>query len=286
MRIFRLIFMVLTITSSPARSGAPNVVTDIAPVHSLVASVMGDLGQPTLLLSGVDDPHHMQLRPSQARALAQADLVFWIGSDLTPWLTAPIANLSDNSRKISLLTVPETALQRSDSGTDPHAWLNPDNAVIWIDAIAQALSHQDPENQRLYLENADRTAADIAALTQRIQSTLLPLHNQPLVFDHGAFGYFADRFDLDIAGVISPNDSTTPGAAHLKNIRSVLQSGNIACAIAQTGESPTFLNSLTTGTGTPVAQLDPMGATQKPAPDLYPALIQKIASGLVTCVNQ
>ena len=59
----------------------PRVVTDFGPVQSLVMQGMGDLGQPEQLLPAGGDPHDFQLKPSQAAALGQADLIIWAGPE-------------------------------------------------------------------------------------------------------------------------------------------------------------------------------------------------------------
>ena len=87
----------------PAMADVPNVVTDIAPVHSLVATVMGDLGAPELLVDPGSSPHSYALRPSQARALDKADLVVWIGEPLTPWLHDPLETLAGSAAQLELL---------------------------------------------------------------------------------------------------------------------------------------------------------------------------------------
>jgi zinc transport system substrate-binding protein len=76
----------LTLAAAPAAADVPVVVTDTPVVHSLVSLVMGDLGEPTVLVEPGADEHSFQLRPSQAAALADAGLVFWVGEELTPWL--------------------------------------------------------------------------------------------------------------------------------------------------------------------------------------------------------
>ena len=68
--------------AAPAHAETPRVIADIAPVHSLVAAVMGDVASPDLLLPQRADPHAFQMRPSQMRALSQADLVFWVALGL------------------------------------------------------------------------------------------------------------------------------------------------------------------------------------------------------------
>lgn len=75
----------------------PKVAVDIAPLHSLVARVMDGVGTPDLIVQPGGSPHEYSLRPSEAAALQEADLVFWIGEDLTPWLADAIANLAPDA---------------------------------------------------------------------------------------------------------------------------------------------------------------------------------------------
>jgi zinc transport system substrate-binding protein len=84
-------------------NAVPNVATDITPVHSLVSQVMAGVGKPDLLVQSGASPHHYSLSPSEAEALQEADLVFWIGEGLTPWLERSLENLSPDSKKIELL---------------------------------------------------------------------------------------------------------------------------------------------------------------------------------------
>lgn len=87
-------FILLASTATLAQAAPPQVVTDIAPVHSITASVMGDLGAPVLLLDAGADPHHHQLRPSEMRALSQADLVIYLGEAMTPWIEGVVDGLA------------------------------------------------------------------------------------------------------------------------------------------------------------------------------------------------
>ncbi len=82
------------LTATPALADVPRVATDIAPIQSLVAQVMGDLGTPSVVVSPGGSPHGYSMRPSEARALATADIVVWVGEDLTPWLEGPIDTLA------------------------------------------------------------------------------------------------------------------------------------------------------------------------------------------------
>lgn len=91
------------LTGGAALAEAPRVATDIAPVHSLVARVMDGVGSPELIVQRGASPHEYSLRPSEAAALQEADLVFWISSDLTPWLGDAIETLASNASVTGLL---------------------------------------------------------------------------------------------------------------------------------------------------------------------------------------
>lgn len=85
---------------------APKVVTSIAPVHSLVAGVMEGVGEPDLLVRGGGSPHSYSLRPSEAQALQQADLVFWIGDDMEVFLRKPLEALAGDAEVVELANAP------------------------------------------------------------------------------------------------------------------------------------------------------------------------------------
>lgn len=111
----------------------PVVVTDIAPVQSLVARVMQGVGEPTQILPSGASPHGYAMRPSEAAALADADVVFWVGPELTPWLDRAIDTLATKAEAVELLEAPGTthlafregatfeAHHHDEDGPDAHA---------------------------------------------------------------------------------------------------------------------------------------------------------------------
>lgn len=93
----------LCVMPMAALAEVPRVMTDIAPIHSLTAQVMGDLGTPDLLLPPGADPHDFALRPSDATSLGDADLIIWVGEALTPWLEEPLMTLAPDAVQLTLL---------------------------------------------------------------------------------------------------------------------------------------------------------------------------------------
>ncbi len=106
------------IAATPALA-EPKVITDLPPVHSLVAKVMEGVGTPTLLLDQGGSGHSLSLRPSQAGAAQDADLIFWIGPAMSPGLEKPFETLGENAHVIALMEQPGTLLIDT-ADSEPH----------------------------------------------------------------------------------------------------------------------------------------------------------------------
>lgn len=117
-RLFATTAAALGLSTLPTFAQTPSVVTDFAVTQSLVAQVMGDLGAPKAIVTAGDDPHHVQLRPSDARALAGADLVIWMGDSLSPW----ISEAAGESERLDLSALPGLHIQ----GFAPARLMNPE----------------------------------------------------------------------------------------------------------------------------------------------------------------
>ena len=100
-----------------AMAEVPKVAVDVAPVHSLVARIMEGVGAPALILQPGASPHEYSLRPSEAAALQEADLVFWVGEDLTPWMKDAIETLANDAAVTTLLETDGTTLLAFREGT-------------------------------------------------------------------------------------------------------------------------------------------------------------------------
>ena len=105
MSLVRTAFLATALLSTSATlvKADVKVVASIKPVHSLVSGVMGDLGAPDLLVEGAGSPHTYSLKPSQAKKLQDADLVFWMSHDLEAFLENAIENIATNATSVSLM---------------------------------------------------------------------------------------------------------------------------------------------------------------------------------------
>lgn len=302
-----LFALIAAMAATPAFAEVPKVVTDFIPAQGLVAMVMGDLGQPEMLAGQGANAHDMQLRPSQAAALAGAGLVVWIGPEMTPWLDRALDGLGGGA-ELRLLAVPGTHLRdyaeaeeghdhddghdddhdegHAHAGTDPHAWLDPGNAPVWLDAIAAELSRLDPANAPAYAANALRAKATVAATDAELSGRLAGVKDRPFVVFHDAYGYFSAHYGLTVAGAVAQGDASAPGAARLAGLRARVAAGAV-CLFPEAGHDPGHLAQLADATGVRIgAPLDPEGTAIRPGPDAYPALLRQLSDALLGCLGR
>ncbi|WP_238366304.1 zinc ABC transporter substrate-binding protein [Mesobacterium pallidum] len=303
--------------ATAALADVPRVATDIPPVTSLVAQVMDGLGAPESFLPASADPHHVTLRPSEAQALAGADLVVWIGPGLMPGVAESLPALAGDARVLELSAAQGTERlpfrQRADFGaghddhdahgdhadeghedhgdedghdygdTDPHAWLAPANAAVWLQVIAEELSTLDPENAATYATNAAAAQARLAEAVETATADLADIPSHDIAVDHDAFQYFERAFDLHAVLTVTTTDDAQPGPREMAEIQERLANAGIACLLVESEASARQLRTLGGGEiGFVVA--DPMGGwLDVPVADLYPAMITSLAGQLAAC---
>ena len=294
---------VLSIT--PASADVPQVATDIPPVHSLVSQVMGDLGTPKLIVPPGTSPHGYAMRPSEARALQDADVTFWMGPDLTPWLGRAIKSLTGNAINVALsnsedlVRHPFRTGATFDShdhhdhgdhgdeheGLDPHLWLDPDNARILLGAISATLAGLDPTHADTYRANAAQAKKAIAVLTRELDVALQPIRGRPFIVFHDAYQYFEHRFNVDASGSVALGDASSPGPARIAAIRQKVQTLGAHCVFSEPQFRSKIITTVIEGTTARSATLDPLGATIKPGPELYSQLLRNLGDDLLTCLR-
>ncbi|WP_281824658.1 zinc ABC transporter substrate-binding protein [Jannaschia rubra] len=297
--------LLLSVVAFPAVAEVPKVVADVGPIHSMVARVMDGLGAPTLIVPPGLSPHGHALRPSEASALQDADVVVRVGGTLAPWLDDAVGTLAPKARSLVLLDVPETQLRTFDEdhghgddddphkdhdadavAIDPHAWLDPDNGKLWLDAIADTLSEADPENAIIYAANAEAGRAELDGLKIEIEGTLAPVRDRGFIVFHDAYGYFEEKFSIPSAGAINVSDAAPPSAARVAALRDAVVDADAVCVFSEPQFNTGLVTTLTEGTGARSGVLDPLGAALQPGPALYPALLRGLATSLSECLAE
>ena len=479
-RLFPALALPMILSSGALKADVPNVVADIAPVHSLVSMVMKGVGEPKLLIPQNASPHHYAMRPSEARALQEANLVVYLGHDMTPWLEplfetvaasaepldlsevdgvlqlsyregpvfddheghddhddheghddeeeghddhddhegheneahkddeeghgagefewAGIFSVGDSSHTwlmqkvggdyadptMRLVLMPTdspveetmhsleeaaenliagdscsiiedgesmaplaagscfelhvgggndsafridtagitglvvyaqhvpTEFERDQhylkdsagtdiepiaqegggdhhhhhhGGNDPHMWLDPANAVVWLDAIASELGRIDPENAARYRANANTAKEEISHEIHHLEDHLKSVQGKGFLVVHDAYQYFENRFGISATGSISIGDASKPNAKRLQELKHHFEEEGIHCVLSEPQYSSKLIDSVFGGFKPHIGVADPIGVDLELGSGLYLELLENLASGIAECVN-
>lgn len=301
MRCRLSLFFAVLIAPVSAWADAPRVAADIPPVHGLVARVMDGIGTPDMIVPPSASVHSHDLRPSEAAALEAADVVFWVGEGLTPWLARPLAALAGDAETVALLDLEGTELLpfREEHGhdhghdhahgghddgdaVDPHGWLDPDNAAHWLSAIAETLAARDPANAEAYRANARAGRDEIAAAVAEVELVLAMGLGRYVLF-HDSTQYFEARFGLEPVGAVTLGDAAAPGPAHLADLEGALEEAGADCLMVEPGEGGALSERVAESHGLTAVTIDPVGVSLVAGRDLYPALLAGLAASFAAC---
>jgi zinc transport system substrate-binding protein len=168
--------------------------------------------------------------------------------------------------------------------TDPHVWLDPDNARVMVEVIAERLAALDPANAEAYRANAEALDMRIAETDAALAERLAPIRDLPYVVFHDAYHYFERRYDLAAVGSVTISPDRRPGARRLSEIRGKVETLDAACVFREPQFAPDLVETVVEDTGADVGSLDPLGAGLAPGADLYPRLLAALADDLLDCL--
>ena len=319
---FPALVLPVILWSGMLKAEVPRVVADIAPIHSLVAMVMEGVGEPQLLVPQNMSPHHYSMRPSEAKALQEANLVVYVGHDMSPWLEPLFETVAASADALDLSEVDGVLVLsyregpvfddhddheghdhekeghdeheeaghddhegHEHGGNDPHMWLDPENAKIWLDTIASELGHIDPENADRYAANAKSAKQQITQEMHHIEDRLNTVHGKGFLVFHDAYQYFENRFGISATGSISLGDASKPSAKRLQELKHHFEEEGIHCVLSEPQYSSKLITSVFGGHKPHIGVVDPIGIDLKLGPGLYPQLLANLALGIAECVN-
>jgi zinc transport system substrate-binding protein len=300
-----------------ASAAAPRVVVTVKPLHSLIAGVMAGVGEPDLIIRGAGSPHTYNLKPSEARLLEEAQVIFWIGESLETFMRKPLASLGSRARIVQAMQLPGIAILTGRTGgawdghhghddsdparnaretpehaagygavaNDGHLWLDPANARLIARSAAEVLGQLDPGNRGRYAANADALVARIDALDAGLGAALAPVRDIPFVVFHDAYQYFERHYALRAVGSIAVSAERKPGARRVQEIRDTIRGLGVRCVFSEPQFSSAILATLLEGTTTRTGTLDPLGAGLPAGPDAYFTLMRSIGTSLVECLG-
>lgn len=218
---------------------APGEKLRVLATTSILADVVSQVGGEqvslqSLIPAGVD-PHAFEPNPADARALADAEVVFISGFGLEEFMADLIAQAGNRPVVVSASLGIEPLTAEAEHGqehtVDPHTWFDPNNVIHWTENIQAALAAVDPDNADIYADNAARYKADLEALDADIRASVarIPPEHRRLVTDHEELGYFAEEYGFQVVGTVLPSTSSLaePSAQDLAALSDRIQAEGV-----------------------------------------------------------
>lgn len=173
---------------------------------------------------------------------------------------------------------------KSESAIDGHVWLDPANATVMVDHIAERLAAKDPSRAATYKANAAQAKERIGDLGRELEASLKPVAGRPYVVFHDAYQYFEARFGLTPVGAVTINPEVPPSGKRLAALRDKIAKLGASCIFSEPNFEAKVVQVVAEGSKARSAQLDPEAATLQPGPDLYAMLLRNMAQSMRTCL--
>ena len=326
MKNFKKFPFILTIISFLSLFSSVNaeikVVASIKPIHSLASYLMDGVAKPDLIVDGYSSPHGFSLKPSHAKMLQNADIIFWVGEDLENFLVKPLNSIAKKAEKIELMEIKgleklkfrERNIFDGHEGHDEHGHDEDGHKEDDHDEHGhdehghEGHAHGehdphiwlDPENAKVILnemvehliENDEKNASTYKKNLKKAQKDLDKLLKKvksdlnkdfkSIVF-HDAYQYFEKRFDVNVLGAFTVNTDVMPGAEQLAEIREIIEHDKVSCIFSEPQFNPDIINAVAKDMDIQTGVLDPLGATLDPGKDLYFDLIKNMSKSFKGC---
>ena len=224
--------------SSDTPTGRLQIATTVAPITSIVSSVVGDLADVTGIVPEGTNSHTFEPSPDVAELLSTADLIFINGL----MLEEPTKKLAETNKKDSATIVElgnrtitedeylyDFSFPRSGGKPNPHLWTDPTKVRRYAEIIRDEVATADPDNAAAYSENLEKFQADLTQLDKAMYGSFasIPRADRKLLTYHDAYAYFARTYDWTVIGAIQVSDYQDPTPKELAGIIDQVRNENV-----------------------------------------------------------
>ena len=286
--------LVLAFSVAPRQAAAASrfhVIATTTDIQALVTAIAGDKVDVESLAAPAQDPHSLELKPSQLARLRSASLVVRIGLDHEPWLArvqfkAPVLNLSENVRLLQTET-PRLRVERQahvHAFGNPHYWLDPENAKAMVNALSRALGKLIPDDRAYFDANRDAFLKQVDERMVAWKKALAPYAGTRIVVVHDTWVYFADRFKLSIVAAAEPTPGVPPSPAELARLYARMREAQVRLVVADPNSNDTLVRQIAEHGNARIVSLAPSVGADPAARD-YVSLIDLNVDRLVKALR-
>ncbi|MBU6256506.1 MAG: zinc ABC transporter substrate-binding protein [Chloroflexi bacterium] len=252
-------------TGSPAASNSSyRVVATTSVFADLARLALGDTVQIDSIVPAGIDVHTFEPAPSDAAKIAAADLILMNGLGLDDWVSSLIEAAQQSDANVVRLgegldTVGTWTYLASPEGDpehayDPHVWLDPAGAELYVKRIAERVSQEQPELASAIAATSANGLAQIRALDVEVSAMFaaIPAENRKIVTFHDAFGYYARAYDITIVGVAIASPGQDPSAREIAALIDAIRASGVTTVFSEVQFPSKVLTSIAAETGATV----------------------------------
>lgn len=307
--------IVLSALAIATPAAATNVVASIKPVELLVKAVAGDSVQVSTLVPPGSSPHNYSMKPSQRRALEQADAIFWVGRDMETFLNRLLGGKEFAGRAVAFLESeggeseheehhdehnhereehddhghhdePDVHHHDHGDGEDPHIWVDPMLALDMAKDIRNALAELEGMDANVLDANLERFQTELRNKEQSIRASFAGVNTISLFAYHDAFNRYAAHYGLTLEGVLTLNPELSPGARHIAEVQAKLEAANQPCLLTEPQFNRQWWRSITEGLNVTFSTWDPLATDIESTPSGYIEFQQSVADAVLKCLPE
>ena len=244
-----LVLSILAMTSSVAAADQLKVVASFSILGDMVRQVTGNQAAVSTIVGPDADAHIYDPSTRDAKAVAEADVIFVNGLGFETWSDALIKT-SGGGAKVFVATRGVTPL-RVEGEIDPHAWNALTNGVIYVNNIAAGMAEADPENAAVYRANAKAYIARLLKVHDSAAKAFaaLPKDRRTVVTAHDAFGYLAQAYGLNFLAPVGIDTEAEPSAKQLAALIDHLKKTGAGALFVENISSPALVQQISRETG-------------------------------------
>lgn len=239
----------IALTTLPAFAHDMKVVASFSILGDMVEQVVGEHAEVTTIVGPDADAHVYQPSVADARAVAEADVIFVNGMGFETWSDTLIAE-SGTEGAVFVATDGVTPVL-VDGEVDPHAWNALTNGVVYVQNIADAMSEVMPDHKTEFQANAASYISTLYALHADTLKRLaaLPEDRRTIVTAHDAFGYLADAYGMNFIAPIGIDTEAEPSARELAALITQIRDAGVAALFVENITSPALVQQIADETG-------------------------------------
>lgn len=265
-----------------------SVVVSIKPIHSIVAGLMKDAGEPAVLIDGQQTPFQYELNSQHKKLLMRSDLFIWVGPELEKSLQPQVNGLPGSVKVVELLSSTNLKILPSRHNPelrDPFFWMDDRNVLILLDDITQLLQKLDPKRSHIYQRNRQAILKPLKRIDKEYEYGYRGLKAGLGLMYFDTLRYFEQAYAFKTLDRLTGLPGNEERAEDLLRVRSRIMNREASCLLLDRSMPAPNLDLLTQGQGISIGWLDTLGLEFAAGPNLYLKLMQYNTDIIKQCVN-